>query len=64
WLGWFGFNPGSTVSMDDPELVARIAINTNLAAAAAAVAAMLTAWARFGKPGLDLALNGALAGLV
>ncbi|MGE0706560.1 MAG: ammonium transporter [Planctomycetota bacterium] len=64
WLGWFGFNPGSTLGMKDPELVARIAINTNLAASAAAVSGMLTAWVKFKKPGLDLALNGALAGLV
>lgn len=64
WFGWFGFNPGSALGMDDPGLVARITINTNLAAAAGAVTAMFTAWGRFGKPDLALTLNGALAGLV
>lgn len=64
WFGWFGFNPGSALGMGDPEQVARIVINTNLAAASGAVAAMFTAWAKFGKPDLPLTLNGALAGLV
>jgi len=64
WLGWFGFNPGSTLGFSDPEVVSRITINTNLAAAAGAIAAMATAWAKFGKPDLALTLNGALAGLV
>jgi Amt family ammonium transporter len=64
WFGWFGFNPGSALGISNPEEVSRIVINTNLAAAAGAVAAMITAWAKFGKPDLALALNGALAGLV
>ena len=64
WFGWFGFNPGSTLSLSDPVMVGRIAINTNLAAATGAIAAMITAWAKFGKPDLALTLNGALAGLV
>ncbi|MFQ5708169.1 MAG: ammonium transporter [bacterium] len=64
WFGWFGFNPGSALGFRDPELVARIAINTNLAAASGAIAAMFTAWSKFGKPDLTLTLNGALAGLV
>jgi Amt family ammonium transporter len=64
WLGWFGFNPGSTLGFDDPAQVALIAINTNLAAVAAAMAAMGIAWIKFGKPDLTLALNGSLAGLV
>jgi Amt family ammonium transporter len=64
WLGWFGFNAGSTLGFDDPGQIALIAINTNLAAAAAAIAAMALAWAKFGKPDLTLALNGVLAGLV
>jgi Amt family ammonium transporter len=64
WFGWFGFNPGSTLSLSDPTQVGRIAINTNLAAAAGAIAGMFTAWAKFGKPDLALTLNGALAGLV
>ncbi len=64
WFGWFGFNPGSALGMNNPETVARIAINTNLAAAAGAITAMITAWAKFGKPDLALTMNGALAGLV
>ncbi len=64
WLGWFGFNPGSTLGLSNPEQVARITINTNLAAAASAVAAMFAAWAKFGKPDLTLTLSGVLAGLV
>jgi Amt family ammonium transporter len=64
WFGWFGFNPGSALGMNDPELVSRITINTNLAAVAGAITAMITAWARFGKPDLTLTMNGALAGLV
>jgi len=64
WFGWYGFNAGSTLGMEDPEAVARIAMNTTLAAAGAAVAAMITAWVKFGKPDLALSLNGALAGLV
>ncbi|MCB9641140.1 MAG: ammonium transporter [Myxococcales bacterium] len=64
WLGWFGFNPGSTMSFSNPIEVARIAINTNLAAAAGAIVVMAASWAKFGKPDLALTLNGALAGLV
>lgn len=64
WFGWFGFNPGSALGFSDPDLVARIVINTSLAASAGAISAMFTAWAKFGKPDLALALNGALAGLV
>ncbi|MBN2029574.1 ammonium transporter [bacterium] len=64
WLGWFGFNPGSTLGFGDPELVARVTINTNIAAASGAIAGMLLAWGKYGKPDLALTLNGALAGLV
>jgi Amt family ammonium transporter len=64
WFGWFGFNAGSTLGFDEPELVARVAINTTLAPSAGAIAAMFTAWAWWGKPDLTVALNGALAGLV
>jgi len=62
WFGWFGFNPGSTTAANTD--IAGIAVNTNLAAAAGAVAAMCTAWVMFGKPEASMALNGALAGLV
>lgn len=63
WLGWFGFNPGSTMAAD-ATAIARIAINTNMAAAAGAVAATITAWLMMGKPDLSMILNGTLAGLV
>jgi len=64
WFGWFGFNAGSTLGFGDPQLVARVALNTTLAPSTAAIAAMLIAWIWFGKPDLTIALNGALAGLV
>ena len=62
WFGWFGFNPGSTTVGDGS--IGRIAVTTNIAAAAAAIAAMCTAWAIFRKPDASMTLNGALAGLV
>lgn len=63
WFGWFGFNPGSTVSGLDLS-IAHIAVTTNLSAAAGAVLAMIVSWVRYGKPDVSLTLNGALAGLV
>lgn len=63
WFGWFGFNPGSTLSGLDMS-IARIAVTTNISAAAGAVLAMLFSWKRYGKPDVGLTLNGALAGLV
>ncbi|OVE74218.1 ammonium transporter [bacterium B17] len=62
WFGWFGFNPGST-TLGDGE-IGRVAVTTNLAAAAGAIAAMFTAWIISKKPDGSMALNGALAGLV
>lgn len=62
WVGWFGFNPGSTVA-GIPD-IGRIAFVTNLGAVAGAAMAMLTAWIMLGKPDLSMSLNGALAGLV
>ncbi len=67
WFCWFGFNGGSTVSMtgDDTMISAGlICFNTNLAAALATVAALITTWVRYGKPDVSLTFNGALAGLV
>jgi len=64
WLGWFGFNPGSTLSLSNPELVANIFVTTNAAAAAGGIAALAITWIRYGKPGLGMSLNGVLAGLV
>lgn len=63
WFGWFGFNSGSTTSGTNLS-IATIAVTTNLAAAAGAIAAMFTAWIRFKKPDASMSLNGALAGLV
>ncbi len=62
WLGWFGFNPGSTLGADVS--FARIAVTTNMAGAGGAIAAMFIAWVNTGKPDLGYTLNGALAGLV
>jgi ammonium transporter, Amt family len=63
WFGWFGFNAGSTTSGTNLS-IATIAVTTNLAAAAGALAAMATAWVKYGKPDASMTLNGALAGLV
>ncbi len=62
WVGWFGFNPGSTTTAD--KSIAMIFVNTNLAAAAGSIMAMVTSWMKFGKPEVSMSLNGALAGLV
>jgi Amt family ammonium transporter len=63
WLGWFGFNPGSTMAAD-PKAIAHIAVTTNMAAAAASVSSLITAALLLGKPDLSMILNGCLAGLV
>jgi Amt family ammonium transporter len=63
WLGWFGFNPGSTMAAD-PEAIARIAVTTALSSAASTLVATLYAWRRFGKPDFSMTVNGCLAGLV
>jgi Amt family ammonium transporter len=67
WLGWFGFNGGSELKVSnvgEANAVARVFVNTNMAAAGGMVAAMLVSRLRFGKTDLTMALNGALAGLV
>jgi len=67
WLGWFGFNPGSQIAaagIKNANAIALIAINTNLAAAAGTLVAMLLSWIKFKKPNVGITLNGALAGLV
>src|SRR3954447_3114884 len=63
WVGWFGFNAGSTVAVDEG-FFGFVALNTNLAACAGAVAATLVSWIVLGKPDIPTILNGALAGLV
>lgn len=62
WLGWFGFNPGSTMGVSSD--IAHIALTTNLAAAFGGVSATITAWVLLGKPDLSMIVNGVLAGLV
>jgi len=67
WLGWFGFNGGSQLAMGsaaDIADVSRIFSNTNMAAAAGAVAALILTQLFYGKVDLTMVLNGALAGLV
>jgi len=63
WLGWFGFNPGSTTSLDGGNF-ARVAVTTNLSAVGGCISSMILSWIMFGKPDVSFALNGALAGLV
>ncbi len=67
WLGWFGFNGGSELKVSDvgeANAVALVFVNTNMAAAGGAVAALITARLLFGKADLSMVLNGVLAGLV
>ncbi len=62
WLGWFGFNAGSTTAGTTD--IALIAMNTFLAAGGGAVAAMTVTWMDTGTPNATMTLNGVLAGLV
>jgi Amt family ammonium transporter len=64
WFGWFGFNPGSTMSVGDGSAIAHIALTTNTSAAFAILGATLVSWILQKKPDLSMILNGALAGLV
>ena len=67
WLGWFGFNGGSQLALGsgaDAAAISNIFINTNMAAAAGVVAAMLVSQALYKKVDLTMALNGAIGGLV
>jgi Amt family ammonium transporter len=67
WLGWFGFNGGSTLqlsSIGSANEVASVFLNTNAAASGGLVGALIVARIMFGKADLTMALNGALAGLV
>ena len=67
WLGWFGFNGGSQLALGsgaDAAAISNIFINTNMAAAAGVVAAMIASNALYGKIDLTMALNGAIGGLV
>lgn len=67
WMGWFGFNGGSTLKLGGIGVaneVANVFLNTNAAAAGGLIAALIVARLLFGKADLTMALNGALAGLV
>ncbi len=64
WLGWFGFNPGSTMSFQNPADVMHILMTTNTAAIAAIITSTATSWIVIGKPDLGMTINGCLAGLV
>ena len=63
WLGWFGFNPGSTMAVD-PNAIAHIFMTTNTAAFMGLLSATLLNWLWEGKPDLSMSINGVLAGLV
>lgn len=62
WFGWFGFNPGSQLAMD--ENVPRIALTTALASCAGVIGGMSVSWKMSKKPDLSMIINGCLAGLV
>ena len=64
WLGWFGFNPGSTMSFQNPADVVSILMTTNTASIAAVLTSTITSWIYLGKPDLGMTINGCLAGLV
>jgi Amt family ammonium transporter len=67
WMGWFGFNGGSTLQLSGINVaneVASVFLNTNAAASGGLIAALLTGYILFRKADLTMALNGALAGLV
>src|SRR5881396_3778024 len=66
WFGWFGFNPGSTLSVDFGGFgyFAYVALTTNIAAATGAVSGILVSWLVLKKPDISMMLNGVLAALV
>jgi Amt family ammonium transporter len=64
WFGWYGFNPGSTLSAMDYEGIGRVAANTTLAACAAGLTAMFAAYSLCKKWDVSFTVNGFLAGLV
>ncbi|HEY1533602.1 MAG TPA: ammonium transporter [Polyangiaceae bacterium] len=64
WFGWYGFNPGSTLSAMDAEGIGRVAANTTLAACTGGLAALGTSYPRFKVWDCGLTVNGFLAGLV
>jgi Amt family ammonium transporter len=63
WLGWFGFNPGSTMAVD-ANAISHIFMTTNTAGIMALLSATAVSWMWDGKPSLGMSINGCLAGLV
>jgi ammonium transporter, Amt family len=65
WFGWFGFNPGSTLSaVGNWELIGTVVTNTFLASAAGGISTMVYTYFRYGQIDITMAINGVLAGLV
>lgn len=67
WMGWFGFNPCSTVAatgFDNAKSMSHVFVTTNMAAAVGGIAALIYTWLVDGKPSLSMVCNGVLAGLV
>lgn len=63
WIGWFGFNPGSTMAAD-PNAISHILVTTNTSAVVAVLTSTAASWLLIGKPDLGMTINGCLAGLV
>src|SRR4029079_1009982 len=64
WFGWYGFNPGSTLSAMDFEGIGRVAANTTIAAAAGGLVAVFFVYPQTKKWDLGISVNGLLGGLV
>ncbi len=63
WLGWFGFNPGSTMAAN-PQAISHVLMTTNTSAIVAVLTSTAASWILIGKPDLGMTINGCLAGLV
>jgi ammonium transporter, Amt family len=63
WLGWFGFNAGSTLAAD-PQAISHLLLTTNMAGTMGGISATVVAWRYFGKPDLSVIINGILGGCV
>src|SRR5260370_13808249 len=64
WFGWYGFNPGSTLSAMDAQGIGRVSFNTTIAACSAGLTSLFYSYYKSGKWDLALTVNGFLAGLV
>jgi len=64
WFGWYGFNPGSTLSALDVQGISRVSFNTTMAACSAGLTALAISFVRIKKWDLAFTVNGFLAGLV